>query len=75
MNYSLAWREGVEFEVNSLYATFKQLSDRREARGKRHELAVILTLSVLAKLAGEDEPEGMADWSSCMGRHYVRDWD
>jgi predicted transposase YbfD/YdcC len=28
---------------------------------------VILTLSVLAKLAGEDEPEGMADWVRLRG--------
>jgi len=60
MNYSIA--TGIRFEVNSLYEAFGQLSDRRKARGKRYELALILTLSVLAKLAGEDEPEGMAEW-------------
>lgn len=62
MNYSIEITEKVEFEVNSLYAAFQQLKDKRKARGKRYELAVILTLSVLAKLAGEDEPEGMAEW-------------
>jgi len=62
MNYSIA--TGIRFEVNSLYEAFGQLSDRRKARGKRYELAL---LSVLAKLAGEDEPEGMAEWVKLRG--------
>jgi len=57
----------MEIDVNSLYATFQQLSDQRKARGKRYELALILTLSVLAKLAGQDEPEGMAEWVKLRG--------
>lgn len=67
MNYSIPAGKGISFEVNSLYEAFVQLSDRRKARGKRYELAVILTLSVLAKFAGEDEPEGMAEWVKLRG--------
>ena len=67
MNYTIAPSEKIEFELNSLYATFEQLSDRRKARGKRYELALILTLSVLAKLAGQDEPEGIAEWVKLRG--------
>src|ERR1700690_2019716 len=67
MNYSLAGGEGLEFEVHSLYAALQGLSDRRKARGKRYELALVLTLSVLAKLAGQDEPEGMAEWVKLRG--------
>lgn len=67
MNYTLPNDAGIEFEVNSLYATFQQLSDKRKARGKRYELALMLTLSVLAKLAGQDEPEGMAEWVKLRG--------
>ena len=62
MNYSLKSADGIEFEVNSMYAAFQQLSDKRKARGKRNGLALILTWSVLAKLGGEDEPEGRAEW-------------
>src|SRR2546423_3907143 len=62
MNYTIAEAQGVEFEVNSLYEALLKLGDKRKARGKRYELASVLTLSVLAKLGGEDEPEGMADW-------------
>src|SRR5258707_5790689 len=62
MNYSIEAREPVEFEVNSLYEALLSVTDKRKARGKRYELATILTLSVLAKLGGEDSPEGMAEW-------------
>jgi predicted transposase YbfD/YdcC len=41
---------------------------KRKARGKRYGLASVLTLSVLAKLGGEDEPEGMADWVKHRGQ-------
>jgi predicted transposase YbfD/YdcC len=62
MNYSMKVDEGVEFEVNSLYEALLSVKDKRQARGKRYRLATVLTLSVLAKLGGEDTPEGMAEW-------------
>ncbi len=62
MNYSMKVDGVVEFEVNSLYEALLRVGDKRKARGKRYELATVLTLSVLAKLGGEDEPEGIADW-------------
>ena len=70
MNYSIGLDNNgaLEFEVNSLYATLLNVSDRRHARGKRYSLATLLTLSVLAKLSGEDTPEGMADWVKLRGK-------
>ncbi len=62
MNYSIPATEGVAFEVNSLYEALQRVSDKRKARGKRYSVALVLTLSVLAKLGGEDQPEGMAEW-------------
>jgi predicted transposase YbfD/YdcC len=62
MNYSIASGEGVTFEVNSLYEALQSVGDKRKARGKRYSAALVLTLSVLAKLGGEDKPEGMAEW-------------
>jgi predicted transposase YbfD/YdcC len=62
MNYSIQAGAGVEFEVNSLYETLLRIRDGRKARGRRYPLAIVLTLSVLAKLGGEDTPEGMAAW-------------
>jgi predicted transposase YbfD/YdcC len=62
MNYSIPKPDGVEFEVNSLYEALQRVGDKRHARGKRYSVALMLTLSVLAKLGGEDKPEGMAEW-------------
>src|SRR5260221_13234942 len=62
MNYTIKPEAGIEFEVRSLYEALQKLNDGRKRRGRRYSLALNLTLSVLAKLAGEDEPEGMADW-------------
>jgi predicted transposase YbfD/YdcC len=64
MNYSIEAGSGVAFEVNSLYEALLRIRDKRKARGRRYRLALVLTLSVLAKLGGEDTPEGMAAWVS-----------
>ena len=54
--------DGYVFDVGSLYDRFQRLTNRRRARGKRFELAQVLVLFVLAKLAGEDQPSGIAEW-------------
>src|SRR3972149_5720315 len=55
--------EGVVIEVASLYARFETLSDKRDRRGLRYPLPLILVALVLGKLAGEDKPEGIAAWA------------
>jgi hypothetical protein len=50
------------FDLRSLYAFLERLTDLRDPRGVRYQLADALTLTILAKLGGEDEPQGMADW-------------
>ena len=62
MTFSMKVAGAAQVEVNSLYEALLRVRDKRKARGKRYSLAVVLTLSVLAKLGGEDEPEGMAEW-------------
>jgi predicted transposase YbfD/YdcC len=52
----------VVFEVGDLWERLTRLKDARRARGKRYPLAAVLLLVVLAKLAGEDRPSGIADW-------------
>jgi predicted transposase YbfD/YdcC len=52
------------FDLGSLAARLASLTDKRHRRGVRYSLAVILVLIVLAKLAGEDRPSGIADWVS-----------
>jgi len=55
--------DGYLFDIGSLYDLFLTLVDKRKPRGKRFELALVLVLIVLAKLAGEDGPTGMAEWA------------
>jgi len=54
--------DGTVFDFGSLYERLGGLGDSRKRRGRRYELAVILISILLAKLAGEDKPEGIADW-------------
>lgn len=54
--------DGVIFDVGSLYTRLLEITDTRKRRGLRYELAVILVAMVLAKLAGQDTPQGMAEW-------------
>ena len=48
--------EGFVFSISELMVQMEQLTDTRKARGKRYTLPQILTLILLAKLAGEDTP-------------------
>ena len=48
--------------LTSLYAAFQELPDPRRAQGKRDELALILCLGVLAKLAGQTSLCGATQW-------------
>jgi predicted transposase YbfD/YdcC len=57
--------EGKSLEpvaVASLYEALQQLSDARRAQGKRYELALILCLLVLAKMAGQTSLSGATEW-------------
>ena len=53
---------GLIFELGSLYTYFQRLTDTRKPKGKLYSLAHLLVLILLAKLAGEDRPSGIADW-------------
>lgn len=55
--------DGIVFDAHSLYAHFLRVVDRRGRRGRRYELALILTALVLAKMGGEDTPSGIAAWA------------
>jgi predicted transposase YbfD/YdcC len=57
-----AVREGIVFDVGGLWQQLTHIADRRQPRGKRYALPLLLVLMVLAKLGGEDRPSGIADW-------------
>lgn len=48
--------------ANSLYEAFQGLPDPRRGQGKRYELALLLCLLVLAKLAGQTTLSGATEW-------------
>jgi len=49
-------------DAASLYRAFEQVKDRRKGRGKRYPLALILTMILLGKMAGETTINGIVDW-------------
>ncbi|MGH7927958.1 MAG: ISAs1 family transposase [Candidatus Binatia bacterium] len=53
---------GIVFDVGELMEKLQSLADKRKARGKRYPLPFLLVSILLAKLAGEDTPKGIADW-------------
>lgn len=55
-------QDGVVFDLGSVYARLSALPDHRHRRGVRYDLAVILIAALVAKLAGQDTPEGIAEW-------------
>ncbi len=55
---------GMIYDLKSLFAYLLRVVDTRKAKGKRYLLETLLTLILLAKLAGEDKPTGITDWVS-----------
>ena len=49
-------------QSHSLYEMCKQIGDKRAARGKQYDLAGLLMVLVLAKLAGMKSLSGASDW-------------
>ena len=52
----------LEGDALSVYRAFEQVTDGRHKRGVRYSVALILTLIVLAKLAGMTTPRAIAEW-------------
>lgn len=52
----------IAFDLADLAARLNKLTDTRDKRGKIYPLGMLLTMIILAKLAGEDKPSGIAEW-------------
>src|SRR5438309_10689080 len=59
-----AGQEFLAIDVASLYQAFEQVKDGRGKKGKRYPLALVLTLIMLGKMAGETTIEGIIDWAN-----------
>jgi len=53
---------GLIYDLGSLYDYFTQVYDPRDDRGKRYDLAELLVVMFLAKMAGQQNPSQIADW-------------
>lgn len=51
------------FRLQTLLDRLQALVDQRDPRGVRYPLAAMLTIAVLAKLAGASRVEALADWA------------
>jgi hypothetical protein len=68
MNYSMleearelaGWSK--EDEAFSIYQALETLEDPRGKKGKRYGLALLLTWTLLAKMAGETTLQAIAEW-------------
>lgn len=49
-------------EEESLYRELEKVKDPRRARGKRYPLALVVTLVILGKMAGQKSINGIRDW-------------
>jgi predicted transposase YbfD/YdcC len=56
--------DALVFDVAALYQHLQSLADQRDRRGLRYPLALILTIAVLAKLAGQNRVQDIAEWAS-----------
>jgi len=56
----------------SLFQRWQGITDRRKAKGKRYSLPVLLSIAVLAKLAGQQHPQAIADWAALRTRILCR---
>jgi predicted transposase YbfD/YdcC len=69
MEYSTLepWQEigetGIVHDRGSMYGRFHHISDPRGAKGKQYSLVALLVIIFLAKLAGKDKPDEIADWA------------
>ena len=75
MNYNMlqevmeqAADEQQQIEALSVYRAFEQIEDGRHKRGVRYSSALILTLIVLAKMAGMTSLAGIAEWVRGLSR-------
>jgi hypothetical protein len=58
-------RAGTEWAAEaatSLYHALQKLPDPRRRQGRRYSLALVLSLVIVAKLAGEQTMSGVTEW-------------
>jgi predicted transposase YbfD/YdcC len=54
--------EELIYDLNSLYDYLSKIEDPRSRFGRQYPLILLLIWILLAKLAGQDKPSGIAEW-------------
>jgi len=54
--------------IGELYAILEQVNDKRQEKGKRYTIGILLIVVILAKLCGENTPYGIAEWAKMRGK-------
>jgi predicted transposase YbfD/YdcC len=67
--------DALVLDVAHLAAHLGHIHDPRHQQGKIYPLGMILTLIILAKLAGEDKPSGITEWIRLRCDDFVRLFD
>jgi hypothetical protein len=62
----------LAFSVTALATHLQTVPDRRKRRGRRYPLPVLLSLAVLAKLAGQSRLEPLAHWAKLRAADLAR---
>src|SRR5215212_6494118 len=65
----------VVFDFGTIYRQFQTLTDTRKRRGVRYPLAVLLTIAVMAKLAGYSGARAIADWATLRAQLFAQLFD
>ena len=55
--------KGQVINIGEMYEALKQVEDKRQEKGKRYTIEILLMVVILAKLCGENTPYGMAGWA------------
>lgn len=55
--------QSFTLDVAAIYQQFQQVPDQRHRRGVRYPLAVLLTIALWAKLAGDSQVRAIAEWA------------
>lgn len=55
--------EGRLLNIGELYAVLEKVNDKRQEKGKRYTIGILLIVVILAKLCGENTPYGIAEWA------------
>ena len=60
--------EAQVINLSQLYKYLGTVKDTRHKKGKRYTLNILLLVVILAKLCGEDNPYGIAEWAKLRGQ-------